>query len=76
MVMMMIPIIITSYSPSHMQTFVKILKFTFLKTQIVFFASLVHYMFGPIWWPSSSAPKTSAENCHYHVTDAEQHMGA
>jgi hypothetical protein len=48
-------LIFTSYSPSHKQTCVKILKFT------LFFTSLVHYMSRPIWSPSG-ASKIAVQN--------------
>jgi hypothetical protein len=45
----------------HMQTCVKILKFTFFFILKLFFTSLVHYIFRPVW-SSSGAPEIAVEN--------------
>jgi hypothetical protein len=55
---------VTYYSPSHMQTCVKILKFKFLKFLKIIFTSLLHYMFRPIW-SSSDAWKLLLKLLHF-----------
>jgi hypothetical protein len=51
------------YSPSHMQTCVKIVKFEFLSFRIIFTLPL-HYMFRPIW-SSSGATKLLLKLLHF-----------